>query len=332
MKTRLRLEDSWGIGALKGRRLAVALLAVSAVVAGCEAPLDLSRVEKEIQKPVHRFDQFKALARNQDVVMAVGDYGVAALSDDNGRSWERQVLPDRPTLISAGTCPDGSFAVLDTRRDVWLSDPRGRNFERRDVDTRESLTSVTCAPDGTLWLTGSFSTLVYSRDRGETWKSVTQDEDLQFSVLQFFDDKDGVAVGEFGAFMYTTDGGESWERGADIPNEFYPLGMYFRDRQTGWVAGLGGVILATVDGGESWAEQETQTRVPLYRVVPVNGHVYAMGDSGTLLQLDGERWIQAPNAPELLSYLIDAVKLEPGRFLVAGGNGMLSDVPYGPQE
>lgn len=317
------------ISGLRGFGRPLLLLGALALLAGCEAPLDLSKVEEELAKPVHRYDQFKALARNDAVVMAVGDYGAVVTSRDEGQSWQRHTLPDRPALVSVSACPDGGFAVLDTRRGVWLSDADGANFERREADTREVLTSVTCAPDGTLWLTGSFSTLVSSGDRGETWQETTQDEDLQFSVLQFFDADHAVVVGEFGGFMTTSDGGASWERGPDIPNEFYPLGMYFRDRDTGWVAGLGGTILATGDGGETWTEQQTPARVPLYRVVAVNGHVYAMGDSGTLLTLEEGRWVRAPNAPELLSYLIDAVRLDDGRFLVAGGGGMLKDVPYG---
>nr|BAH90409.1 glycosyl hydrolase [uncultured bacterium] len=317
-------------GTLRRRRgWALVVLGALALLAGCEAPLDLERVEAELARPVHRFDQFKALARNDDVVMAVGDYGVVVTSSDEGRSWQRKVLPGRPALVSVSACPDGGFAALDTRRGVWLAGPDGGGFERREVETREVVTSVSCVPGGSLWLTASFSTLVVSRDGGETWEETTQDEDLQFSVLQFFDADNGVVVGEFGGFMSTADGGATWERGADIPNEFYPLGMYFRDRDTGWVSGLGGIILATTDGGETWSEQQTDASVPLYRVVPVNGHLYAMGDSGTLLVLDGERWVRAPNAPELLSYLIDAVRLDEGRFLVAGGGGMLKDVPYG---
>lgn len=312
------------------RLRAARLLLPLALLAGCEAPLDMSRVEAELQKPAHRYDQFKALARNDELVMAVGDYGAVVTTADGGRTWQRQVLPGRPALVSVTTCPDGRFAALDTLRGLWLADAGGRRFERREVETREVLTSVTCAPDGALWLTGSFSTLVFSRDGGETWQELTQDEDLQFSVLQFFDAEHAVVVGEFGGFMHTANGGETWERGPDIPNEFYPLGMYFRDRDTGWVAGLGGTILATTDGGGSWTRQETPTDAPLYRVVGINGHVYALGDSGTLLELDGERWTRAPHAPELLSYLIDAAKLEQGRFVVAGGNGMLSDIEYGP--
>lgn len=316
-------------GGHRGRALVLMLLGALVLLAGCEAPLELERVKAEREHPIHRYDQFKALARNPDVILAVGDYGVVVTSSDNGASWRRHVLPGRRAMVSVSTCPDGSFAALDTRRGVWLADSRGGNFERREVDTREVLSSVTCAPDGTLWLTGSFSTLVYSRDRGRTWESVTRDEDLQFSVLQFFDEDNAVVVGEFGALMSTRDGGATWERAADIPKEFYPLGMYFRDRDNGWVAGLGGVVLATTDGGESWTQQETPTRTPLYRLVPVNGHLYALGDSGTLLIRDGARWVPAPNAPRLLSYLIDAVMLDDDTFVVAGGNGMLSDVPYG---
>ena len=43
-------------------------------------------------------------------------------STDKGRSWQRQELPTRPSLIDVSLCPDGEFVALDTMRNIWTSD------------------------------------------------------------------------------------------------------------------------------------------------------------------------------------------------------------------
>ena len=305
---------------------AIPWLLLGGLLGGCEAPLDLTLVEREIEKPIYRFDQLKAAASNHRRIMAVGDYGTVLTSLDKGETWQRTQLPTKSSLISVASCEDGSFAAIDTVRKVWLSDDRGSDWQAVQLETMESPMAISCDPRGRLWVAASFSTLIHSDEHRANWRELSQQEDMQFTSIQWLDGDNGVVTGEFGSLYFTHDGGENWERGNDIPNEVYPMAAWFRTLDEGWVAGLSGTILHTRDRGETWQRQSSVSKAPIYSLVPQGERLYATGDNGTLLQLTGDRWERVPEAPRLFSYLITAIPQGDGRLLVMGGRGTISPI------
>ena len=301
-----------------------ALLAT--LLAGCEAPLDLSLVEREIEKPIHRFDQLKAAAVNHRRILVVGDYGTVLSTTDQGESWQRTKLPTRASLIAVAACEDGRFVAIDTVRTAWVSDTEGANWRNHPLETEESPMAVACDPQGRFWVTASYSTLISSDDLGESWNAQTQEEDMQLTNIQWLDSEHALVTGEFGALFLTEDGGETWQRGNDIPNEFYPIAAHFKSLDEGWVAGLSGTILHTVDGGESWQHQEAQTHAPIYSLIESGEQMYATGDNGTLLQLSGDEWKTVGEMPRIFSYLITAIPLSDEKLLVTGGRGNITPI------
>ncbi|MBV2122298.1 MAG: glycosyl hydrolase [Candidatus Thiodiazotropha sp. (ex Ctena orbiculata)] len=300
-------------------------LLLALLISGCEAPLDLTLVDREIKKPIYRFDQLKAAASNHRRIIAVGDYGTVLTSLDKGETWQRTQLPTKSSLVAVASCEDGSFAAIDTVRKVWISDAKGSEWQATELETMESPMAVTCDPRGRFWITASFSTLIHSDENQSNWQEVSQQEDMQFTAIQWLDRDNGVVTGEFGSLYFTHDGGESWERGNDIPNEFYPMAAWFRSLDEGWVAGLSGTILHTRDRGETWQRQESVSKAPIYNLIPQGERLYATGDNGTLLQLQGDRWRRVPEAPRLFSYLITAIPQD-DRLLVMGGRGTISPI------
>jgi photosystem II stability/assembly factor-like uncharacterized protein len=312
---------------LPGRRWSVVLvMLLGPGLTGCEAPLDLSLVEQEIKKPVHRFDQLKAAAVNHRRIVVVGDYGTVLSTTDQGTSWQRTRLPTRASLLAVASCNDGRFIAIDTVRNAWISDREGGDWRQRTLGTQESPMTVACDPRGRFWVGASFSTLISSDDGGESWQERSQDEDMLFTHIQWLDADNAVVAGEFGALYFSHDGGESWERGNDIPNEFYPMAAHFNSLDEGWVAGLSGTILYTADGGLSWDKQPADSKAPIYSLIAHDERLYATGDSGTLLQLDGSEWRSLPDLPRMFSYLITAVPVGEEKLLVTGGRGNLSPI------
>ncbi|MCU7845255.1 MAG: glycosyl hydrolase [Candidatus Thiodiazotropha sp. (ex Monitilora ramsayi)] len=304
----------------------IAWLVLGVLVSACEAPLDLTLVEREIEKPIYRFDQLKAAATNHRRIIAVGDYGTVLTSLDKGETWQRTQLPTKSSLISVASCVDGSFAAIDTVRKVWLSDALGVDWKTVQLETLESPMAISCDPRGRLWVTASFSTLIYSDETRTNWQEISQQEDMQFTSIQWLDRDNAVVAGEFGSLYFTQDGGAYWERGNDIPNEFYPMAAWFRTLDEGWVAGLSGTILHTQDRGETWQRQASASKAPIYSLIPQGDRLYATGDNGTLLQLNGDRWEGVPEAPRLFSYLITAIPQGDDRLLVMGGRGTISPI------
>ena len=79
---------------------------------GCEAPLVLDKVEQQRAMPTQRSDLLQAVAANDSTLVAVGSRGVIATSQDQGETWNRQVLESKPFLMTVTTCPDNSFVAV----------------------------------------------------------------------------------------------------------------------------------------------------------------------------------------------------------------------------
>ncbi|WP_051559785.1 WD40/YVTN/BNR-like repeat-containing protein [Marinobacterium jannaschii] len=309
------------------QRLARSLVTAAVLVAlsGCEAPLNLEGVAQEQAKPVRRTDQFQALASNDNTLVAVGTDGLVLRRDRSASTWQRQQVVGSPGFIDVASCTDQSFAALSLESEVWLSRDQGQNWQRTAFDSEENMLALACAPDNSLWAVGSFSTIASSRDGGQSWNAQSLNEDAVLTDIQFLSKDAALVTGEFGTLAISQDSGHSWEVAEYIPDEFYPQGGYFRDRHNGWVAGLNGTILHTADGGRSWQSQPTGTESPLYGFHASGQRLFAFGDHGTLLELNGQRWA-ALDAPKIPVYLRDAESLGDNQLLVAGGWGALFTV------
>jgi photosystem II stability/assembly factor-like uncharacterized protein len=284
--------------------------------------LDLEGVKQELEKSVRRTDQLLALTENGSVVTAVGSGGLIITSPIKSLEWTRNELAAGPNFVDIDSCPDHSMIALAMERQVWIGSDNGQHWVKSDLPTQEDILSLTCAPNGDYWVVGSFSTLLHSTDGGQSWGENSLGEDAMLTDIQFLNAQNALVTGEFGLIFETEDGGENWRPAGTIPDDFYPMGSFFSDRNNGWVAGLGGAILHTADGGQTWMRQETATELPLYGFYAKGGALFAFGDHGTVLELDDQRW--DPVAIRNLSgYIRDGVAVSDDQLLVAGDRGNL---------
>ena len=304
-------------------------LAVAALcLVGCEAPLNLGGVERELANPVHRYDQFQAIARNEQQLVVVGGAGIVLASPDNGKSWQRQELPGRPALIDVSLCPDGQFIALDTARNLWLGDAAATGWRAQPIETAEAVMALACDPQNRVWVVGGFATILSSDDRGASWNEFSFGDDAQLTSVQFVDSSTGFVAGEFGMVLKTIDGGDNWEPVASLPGEFYSQAAHFVDAERGWAVGLNGAILHTADGGGSWQSQASGVNIPLYGITGAGETLFAVGENSVVLQYRGGAWRPLTHDNNVLSYL-RAVSADADSLLVAGGNGVLFSLATG---
>lgn len=301
--------------------------ALCIVLAGCEAPLDLSGIEAESARPFHRYDLFQAVARHADRVLVVGGMGAVVHSTDGGGSWQRTNLPGKPFLLDVAACPDGGFHAVEQTDGLWSMQPDGAWARQALPDMIEPM-ALTCDPSGTLWVIGGYSTILHSLDRGASWDRWSLDEDLYLTTIQFIDRDHGVATGEFGTVLLTADGGSTWDRASDLPDSFYPQAAYFASPDAGWVVGLNGTIWATVDGAQTWESMPTGTNAPLYGIAGLGDRLLATGENATVLyhRVGDASWNALEDFTDARGYLRGAVGVGDGRFVVAGGGGALIEV------
>lgn len=250
-----------------------------------------------------------ALVRAGRRLVAVGDYGTALLSDDDGRTWRQAAqMPTRETLTAA------SF-----------------------IDGRHG------------WAVGHGGIVLATRDGGETWERLhSAGNDVVLFSVRFANAEQGLAVGAFGHAMETRDGGRSWRRlevarGEQADRHLYHIfagadsllwitaeaGTVFRSGDGGasfttlslpykgsiWsgltlqdgsvlVAGMRGHVLHSTDQGRSWREVASGTDQALTAGVQrTSGEIVLAGLGGTVLRSrDGGRSFSAQVRPERQSH------------------------------
>jgi photosystem II stability/assembly factor-like uncharacterized protein len=294
------------------------------VLAGCEAPLDLSGVETESVRPSHRYDLFQAIARHGDRVTVVGNMGAVVHSADGGAGWQRTDLPGKPDLLDVAVCPDGRFHAVEKTDFLWTLQADG-GWSRQALPEMTEPQALSCDAASTLWVIGGFSTILHSTDGGANWETWSLEEDLYLTTIQFLDRDHGVATGEFGTVLLTADGGSTWERASDLPDSFYPQAAYFTSPTSGWVVGLNGTIWATGDGAQSWQSVQNRSPAPLYGITGSGDSLLAVGENGTVLhyRIGDLSWAPLEGVSQSRGYLRGVAALGDGRFMVAGGGGAL---------
>jgi len=309
------------------RKSSIAAVAAVCLV-GCEAPLNLSGVKHELTNPLHRYDQFQAIARNGQQLVVVGGAGIVLSSTDNGQNWQRQELPSRPALIDVSLCPDGQFIALDTTRNLWISNAAATDWRAQPIATSEAVMALTCDEQNRIWVVGGFSTIWSSDDGGASWNEDSFGDDAQLTSVQFVDSSTGYIAGEFGMVLKTVDGGASWEQAADLPGDFYSQAAHFVDARRGWAVGLNGAILHTSDGGDSWQSQDSGINIPLYGITGEGETLFAVWENSIVLRYTAGSWQMLPHDNKVLSYL-RASSADSDSLLVAGGNGVLFSLATG---
>lgn len=296
--------------------------ALSLSLAGCEAPLNLEKVEQELSKSIRRTDQFQSMASNDQVMVVVGNNGLVLTSPINEQQWQRQTLNNKPALVDVTQCPDQSFVALSLDKTLWRSSDNGSSWHSSPIDTQEDVLALTCAPDNSIWVVGSFSTILNSSDQGTSWNTFSLNEDALLTGIRFVDNNTVIATGEFGVVAKSENGGQDWNPPEYIPNDFYTQGAVFTSTTTGWVGGLSGQILHTTDGGMSWQQQTTPTESPIYGFQQAGSQLFAFGDHNTVLTLNGDQWQRVETHGKPV-YLRAATQLSNNELLIAGGSGSL---------
>jgi hypothetical protein len=97
-----------------------------------------------------------------------------------------------------------------------------------------------------------------SEDGGLTWDLKYNNANQAFRKFYFINSDTGFVLGDNNVIFKTTDLGESWlEKNIDTINTTYPIGITFRNDNTGWLAlnttsSWAGYIYKTFDCGETW--------------------------------------------------------------------------------
>jgi len=216
-------------------------------------------------------------------IVAVGDAGTIALTDDDGATWRRAAAPVAP-LLTAVAFADAKHGWAVGHDTVILASEDG----------------------GESW--------------GLQYSAPAEQRPL-LSVL-FLDARHGIAVGAYGAYLETPDGGRTWSGRKIIAEDKHLNAIVRVSASRLLIFGEEGTILASPNEGRDWAKVASPYKGSLFGgVVAADGGVVAFGLRGKIFRSAdaGETWTAVHNAST--ATLMGGARLPDGAIVLAGSAG-----------
>jgi photosystem II stability/assembly factor-like uncharacterized protein len=308
----------------QGTALCVAGGAPSWTFAGSSAPPSrfdaLTRPALAVRQP----DKVALLAATVvgPRIVAVGERGVVALSDDAGKSWRQAHSVPTSASLTGVRFVDGSQGwaighggvILATRDggEQWVSQADGRPLAASAQAVAQARVAVGDARGPALLK--------------EAALLVADGPDKPLFDMHFTDSQRGVVVGAYNLFFETSDGGKTWTSALDRLDNPKSQHLYaVRARGDTWLlAGEQGLLFRSRDGGKSfqrlvspyagsWFAMAVSTQGE-WILAGLRGHVFRSTD-------DGEHWAAADGAPP--SSFVSATALPDGSVLLANQAGQI---------
>jgi photosystem II stability/assembly factor-like uncharacterized protein len=251
---------------------AIAWAGSLAAQAQAQAPVGdaLQRPALAVKAPQRAVLLSAALAGSR--VVAVGERGIVALSDDRGASWRQAPSPVSVTLTMVRFTDERHGVAVGHGGTVLTTDDAGTSWRLR-LDGRRLAELAKAA-----------ATTPEAQQDAE--RLVTDGPDKPFLDVLQWDAKRLLAVGAYGLAFYSADGGESWTPWMDrLPN---PKALHWyvarRAGNTLLLAGEQGLLARSDDGGQTF-----QTMNSPYKGSWFAGELSADGQA-VLAGLRGNVW------------------------------------------
>jgi photosystem II stability/assembly factor-like uncharacterized protein len=255
--------------------------------------------------------EYLGVARAAKRIVAVGEHGTIALSDD-GKSWRQaRHVPVQSTLTSVAFSDAmhgwavGHWGVVihtDDGGETW-------SLQRSDLKVDQPLFSVYFKNSTEGFAVGLWSLLLKTSDGGRTWTQSKlmsdKKEGADKNLFQLFSSRDGTLYisAEKGTVFCSTDAGATW---TGIPTGYSGslwTGVALSDGAL-LVGGLRGSMLRSDDAGKTWLPLKTDTSSSITDIVQMPNHeVIAVGLDGVTLQSnDNGQHFQRMVGPDRANY------------------------------
>ena len=300
----------------------LAIGALLAAQAAGAAPVGdaIDRAAVSVRSPEHAVLLGAAQAGAR--IVAVGERGIVALSDDGGRHWQQAGTPTSVSLTAVrfvdakrGWAVGHGGVVLSTVDSgaSWTRQLDGRRIAqialdaaRTSGDARAIQDAERLLADGPdkplldllvidaqrLLVVGAYGIALGSEDGGKTWSSWMQrlpnPKGLHIYAARLRD-KTLVLAGEQGLVMQSNDAGANFRRiDTSYKGSFFSVEL--PGEQTIVLAGLRGTVLRSTDGGANWSTLATPMPVSITSTtLAADGRLLATNQAGFVMALQGDQ-------------------------------------------
>lgn len=309
-----------------------ALLAAAGIAARSEAAeavqSALDRPAVSVRAPERSVLLGAALAGQR--IVAVGERGIVALSDDGGRHWKQAPSPTSMTLTAVrfldakrGWAIGHGGVVLVTQDggERWTRQLEGRRVAqivldaaRADGNAKLVADAERLVADGPdkplldllidekrLLVVGAYGFALASMDGGLSWSSWTarlpNPKGLHvYAVRQRGDTL--LLAGEQGLVLISADGGQTFKRVETPYRGGFFAAELLAEPANILLAGLRGNAIRSRDGGASWTPVASPVPVSITATaIDTRGQVLAVNQAGLVMSLQGEQLVPLNAAP-----------------------------------
>lgn len=309
-------------------RLVACAVALPALCAAAPAGPALERAAVAVRAPERAVLVGAALAGER--IVAVGERGIVALSDDGARHWRQAAVPTSVTLTAVRFADathgwavghGGTVLASDDGGERWNRRLDGRKAAQRVLDAaraggdaralQDAERLVADGPDkplldllllggSRLLVVGAYGLALASEDGGSTWQSWMLRLPNPKGLHLYAARQRGqtlLLAGEQGLVLLSNDGGRSFRR-IETPYKGSFFSAELMSEQDIVLAGLRGTTLRSTDGGSTW----TTVNVPIPATITAtaiasDGRLLAANQAGFVLALEGDRLVPMNRAP-----------------------------------
>ncbi len=287
-------------------------------------------------------------------LVAVGERGVIALSDDEGAHWRQARSPVSVTLTGVRFADPKHGWAVGHGGVVLASDDGGEHWSRR-LDGRELAQIVLAAArkggdtravrdaernladgpdkplldllllgDQRLLVVGAYGIAAASEDGGRTWDSWMARLPNPGGLHLYTASRRGESLllaGEQGLVLLSEDGGRSFRR-LETPYRGSFFAAELLDYRDIVLAGLRGNVLRSIDAGASWSRVATPMPASVTATtIDGAGRLLAVNQAGFVLTLQGQQLLPLNREP--LPPLVDLLPDVDGRLLTLSVYGVI---------
>lgn len=224
-----------------------------------------------------------AFAPNSSRGWAVGHDALILVTNDHGRSWQKQWQgPDLEAsfLDVCALSADRAIAVGAYGLFMVTADG-GRSWQaQRVLEEDMHLNRVTQGSEGVLYLAGERGTLLRSENQGESWEPIDSPYDGSFYGVLPLGDGQLVAHGLRGRVFRSSDGGDAWQN-VPLPQPVLIATAVQLRNGTIVLAGQARAHFVSTNRGESFADWPILLDTAVAELLEApDGALLAFGEAG----------------------------------------------------
>ena len=267
---------------------------------------------------------YLGITSNKSTIVAVGERGHIAISDDYGSSWKQaKNVPTRATLTAVAMVGKNVWAVGHDTIILHSSDS-GENWQIQfeDAERQMPLLDVMFINESQGFAIGAYGTYLTTFDGGKSWSDslISEEQDFHLNKIIQVDEFKLFVVAEAGNAYRSYDAGKNWES-IELPYSGSMFGVVnFKGQLVCY--GLRGNVLVSDDFGDTFQQLDSPIQDSLFGSANIgNKKLLLVGANGAVLQYKNST-LSKVNIPEKDGDYTEILSIKDNKLVFIGESGI----------